>query len=334
MGLVIHSYWRRWQGDYSSIAWPAFRTPLDVLDHVRGLGISSLQTTTAGWTVEMAQEVRRSCESYGLGLEGSVRLPDSDADLPRFESELRHGKEAGARVFRSYLGGRRYEDFSTLQGFQDYSARCWRSFQLAEPVLRRHRLRLGVENHKDFHGAELAAMLAKLASEHLGACIDLGNNLALLEDPAETISALAPYAVTTHIKDMAVQEYEEGFLMSEVPLGEGILDLPAILKVINAANPDIIHHLEMITRDPLRIPCLAESYWPTFPDKPAEHLARTLRLVRTKKAAKLPHVTGRSMDDALAYEEQNILHCLRHAGEHLGFDHIQVRKASDEKEER
>ena len=37
----------------------------------------------------------------------------------------------------------------------------------------------------------------------------------------EVVEALAPRAFTTHFKDMALEEYEQGFLLSEVPLGTG-----------------------------------------------------------------------------------------------------------------
>ena len=40
----------------------------------------------------------------------------------------------------------------------------------------------------------------------------------------------------------------------------------------------------MITRDPLKVPCLTEGYWVTFPDLPGRHLAHTLSLVREPPA--------------------------------------------------
>ncbi|MBE7494625.1 MAG: TIM barrel protein [Verrucomicrobiaceae bacterium] len=334
LGVVIHSYSKRWQGRYSSIQQPPFTTALDVLDHLRGLGAGSLQISVAGWSDEMAGRVRDTRESYGMRLEGSITLPKTEADVPRFERELRLGKEAGAVIYRSALGGRRYEQFSTREQFRSWKEAAWRSMQLAEPAARRQRVRIGVENHKDFHAPELVELLTRLSSEHIGCTIDTGNSIALLEEPLAVVEALAPFVVTTHIKDMAVQEYEHGFLLSEVPLGEGMLDLPRLLEILEKGNPRVEHHLEMITRDPLEIPCLKERYWATFPDKPGTELARTLSMVRAKKAARLPKVTGRSIEDALAFEEENIVKSLQHAGEALGFDNVQIRRPTDEKNEK
>lgn len=330
MGIVIHSYWKRWKGKYSSLKYPPFEHALDVLDHVRDLGVGSLQTLVGGWTAEMAEKVRATCESYGITLEGSIALPKNENDVGRFENELRVGKLAGATIFRSATGGRRYELFTTVEEFQHFKEAAFRSMQLAEPVARRLRVRLGIENHKDFQAAELAEMLGKISSPHLGACVDTGNSIALLEDPVQVVETLAPYAVTTHIKDMAVQETPVGFLLSEVPLGQGMLDLPRLFALFEKHNPEIGYHLEMITRDPLDIPCLKPGYWATFPTKPGTDLARTLTMVREHAAAKLPKTSGRSTEEVLAFEEENIVECLRVAGEKLGFSQAVTGKGKKE----
>lgn len=319
MGIVIHSYGKRWHGKYSNLKYPPFEHALDVLDHVRGLGVGGLQTLVGGWTSEFAGKVRATCEAYGMKLEGSITLPKNENDVGRFEQEVRIAKEAGATIFRSATGGRRYELFSSVEDFKHWKDGALKSMQLAEPVARRQKVKIGIENHKDFHSAELAEVLGRLSSPHMGACVDTGNSIALLEDPMTVVEALAPFAVTTHIKDMAVQETATGFLLAEVPLGEGILDLPRMFALFEKYNPQIDYHLEMITRDPLDIPCLKPIYWATFPDKPGTELARTLTLVRERKAEKMPKTSGLGLESALEFEENNIVECLRQANDKYGF---------------
>lgn len=332
MGIVIHSYGKRWQGKYSSLKSPPFRHALDVLDHVRSFGVGALQIMVNGWTAEFAGKVRDTRESYGMKLEGSIALPKHASDVGRFEQELRLGKEAGATIFRSATGGRRYELFSSLADFQHFKANAFKSMQLAEPIARRQRVRIGIENHKDFQAEELAELLGRLSSSHIGSCVDTGNSMALLEDPMHVVETLAPFVVTTHIKDMAVQETPTGFLLSEVPLGEGILDLPRMFALFEKANPQIDYHLEMITRDPLDIPCLKPGYWATFPNKPGTDLARMLTLVRERQAAKLPKTSGLSTEAALDFEEANIVKSLRHAGDKLGLDKVVIRNEQGQEE--
>jgi hypothetical protein len=123
-------------------------------------------------------------------------------------------------------------------------------------VLRKHKVKLAVENHKDWRAPELAAVLGELSTEWVGVTLDFGNSIALLEDPMEVVRTLVPFVLSTHVKDMAVEEYPEGFRLSEVPLGQGILDLPQIVALCRKHNPNVAFSLEMITRDPLEIPCL------------------------------------------------------------------------------
>lgn len=334
MGLVVHSYGKRWMGKHSSLKFPPFENALDLMDHCRDIGVAGVQVGMDGWTSEFAGKVRGTRESYALYLEGSVTLPKSEGDVARFDKALRAGKEAGATVFRSAIGGRRYELFSRLEDFKAFKAQAWRSMQLAASVAQRHGVKIGIENHKDFESAELAEMLSRLSSENIGACIDTGNSIALLEEPMATIEALAPYAVTTHVKDMAVQEADDGFLLSEVPLGEGFLDLVAILRLISKTRPHIAFNLEMITRDPLAVPCLTEKYWATFPSKSGSQLAKTLSMVRRHAAVRLPSVSGKSTEAVLAYEEENVLKSLRYGGEKLGLPHVQTHKPIEEKDEK
>lgn len=320
LGLVVHSLWNRWQGRYSSVKRPPLTTVPELLDHCLELGCGGLQTTVADWTAETADAVRRQVETHALYLEGSIELPRDRADVGRFERELKRAREAGAQVFRSYLGGRRYEEHRSLESFKRYQDRAWDRLTLAEPLLRRHDARLGVENHKDFRAGELAELLGRLGSAHVGCCFDFGNNLALLETPQETLAALSPWLVTTHVKDMAVQTDASGFQMAEVPLGKGLLDLTGLLQACLRANPRVTFNLEMITRDPLRIPCLEESYWAALNDVGGADLAALLRLVRDHDAGRLPEIGSRSLEAVCQWEEEQNLACARHAFTELGLE--------------
>jgi sugar phosphate isomerase/epimerase len=150
--------------------------------------------------------------------------------------------------------------------------------------------------------------------------VDTGNNISLLEDPMEVIQTLAPWAYSVHLKDMAVEEYEEGFLLSEVPFGEGVLDLKKVVAVLRQARPEVRFNVEMITRDPLRVPCLTPKYWATFENLPGRHLARTLTWVRRNKPPQpLPRVSGLAPERQRELEEENVRKCLAYAGKQLGM---------------
>jgi sugar phosphate isomerase/epimerase len=186
-------------------------------------------------------------------------------------------------------------------------------------VVERRRVRLAVENHKDQRIDERIALYRRLDCEFIGACVDTGNSFALLDDPYGAIEALAPYAFTVHLKDQAVREYDEGFLLGDIPLGQGCFDLRRMVAALRRAQPEIRFALELITRDPLKVPCLTERYWATMPDVPAADLARSLRLVREKPAKELQQVGTLALEQQVALEDTNITASLAYAREQLGL---------------
>src|ERR1019366_10120073 len=133
--------------------------------------------------------------------------------------------------------------------------------------------------------------------------------------PQETLENLLPYTFACHIKDMAVEPYEEGFLLSEVPLGEGFLDIKGMVATLQKKDPNMAFDLEMIVRDPLRIPVFTDKYWVTFDDSysplPGRDLAKILGIVRKNPPKKpLPRVTGLSPEAAAKLQDDNNLKCI------------------------
>jgi sugar phosphate isomerase/epimerase len=205
------------------------------------------------------------------------------------------------------LSGRRYEAFGTLAEFHRFAETSTHSLKLAAGVVAREGIRLAVENHKDWRADELLRVLKDVGNEHVGVCLDTGNSIALLEDPMEVVEALAPLTFTTHFKDMALEEYKQGFLLAEVPLGTGVLDLPRVIRLVRRARPEVRLNLEMITRDPLKVPCLTDGYWATFDKLPGKDVARALALVRGHPPARpLPRISQLAREAQLQAEENNV----------------------------
>jgi sugar phosphate isomerase/epimerase len=321
MGIVVHSYWARWNSKTASDQYPSFTNALQLLRHCKEIGAGGIQVTLNDWTDDFTKKMRDEREKLGLYLEGSIGLPKTEADVPRFEAQLLYAKEAGAKILRTVcMSGRRYENFHSQAEFQQFKMGAISSLRLAEPIVRKHQIKLAIENHKDWRASEMVVLIKLIQSEWIGVTLDFGNNISLLENPMEVISTLAPYSFSTHVKDMGVQEYEKGFLLSEVPLGQGIVDLPAAVALCKKSNPLITFNLEMITRDPLKIPCLDSAYYETMGDISSSALAKTLAMVREKKfAGKLPQTSSLSGEQALALEEKNIVDCLAFSKSSLGL---------------
>ena len=298
--------------------------PVDLIDLAHSLGLGVVETRLTANDVEAVKSMRQKVETFGMRLILDTPLPRAENDVQRFDAAVAACKNAGAISLHAALTQRRYEEFDTFDAFKARFEACQKQVMLAEPVLRKHRMRLGIENHKGWRAAEQAAWMKRLNSEWVGVHFDFGNNMSLCEDPEDTFSHLAPYAVAAHIKDMAVQPYEDGFLLSEVPLGEGILDLSKWVNTLRAKNAAFVFDLETITRDPLKIPIFTRKYWATFDDSysplPGRDVARTWDIVRKNPPkSPLPRTTGLSVADQAKLEDENNRKSIDYARAKLGL---------------
>lgn len=268
---------------------------------------------------DWARKTRRMKEELGMYLEIQTFLPGKDPAV--FEHAVQVAKEAGATSLRVVcLLGRRYEMFDQLEDWRVAVAGFHRQIRAAVPIVEKYRMPLGIENHKDWLVDQQVALMKQYSSEYLGVCLDTGNNLSLLDDPMETVDKLARYTFNVHLKDMAVEEYGKGFLMSEIPLGEGILDLKRIVGAVRRAKPNVFFSLEMITRDPLEIPCLTDKYWATFEGRSGIYLARALSMVRKNKPREpLRRITGLTPEARLKLEFELVDRSITYAREQLGL---------------
>ncbi|MEZ6064050.1 MAG: TIM barrel protein [Planctomycetaceae bacterium] len=294
--------------------------PLTFLKHCHTLGAGGMQAQLRSLTLERVGELRDYAAKHSLYIEAIVSPPDSPDDLDRFDSEIRTAAAAGALAARTVvMPGRRYERFQTLAEFVQFEAKAQRMLELAAPIVERHRLPLAVENHKDQRNNERIALMEHIDSEFVGICVDTGNSFALAEDPLRTIEAFAPWAKSVHIKDQALLPYDDGFLLGDIPLGQGSFDLPAMVRILREAKPDIRFTLELITRDALKVPCLTKAYKATMPDLPAEDVERTMKYVREHQVSAVQQVSSLSPVEQLALEDSNIAASLKYAGEQLSL---------------
>lgn len=121
---------------------------------------------------------------------------------------------------------------------------------------------LAYENHIDYTSDEISFLIEKVDSESLKVNFDTGNALRMFEDPAEASKKLAAYTVATHIKDLSPIRYnkfygtrgtpKDWFFWASVPVGDGIIDIPAIAEVLHDSGYEGVYAVE--------IDCLKEGY--------------------------------------------------------------------------
>jgi len=304
---ALGHYFRRLRGGAEGRGAP---DPVATVDYVAGLGGGGVQMSIPPDTD--IGKLRKALDRHGMFFEGDIRLIAKPGDdTADFEKGLRMYKALGAPCVRTVcFVGRRYENFTTLQQYKDWRDNALKVLDVCVPVADKVGIPLAMENHKDRVVDEEVEVLKRYSSPNFGALVDFGNNISMCDDPVAVIHKLAPYVKSCHMKNMAVQDYEDGFLLSEVLFEDGFLDIPALWKVLKAANPGLQPMHELITRDPLRVPVLTDKYWATWPDRGGEYLARTLRLVRDNASRKpLPVVSILAPEQQFAAEESNNIRC-------------------------
>jgi sugar phosphate isomerase/epimerase len=298
--------------------------PFDLVEHCHGLGVAGVETRLSAIDAESVRKFRQKLEAYEMRAVLNAPLPRDESGVAAFDAAVKACKEAGAYALHAAMTGRRYEDLNSLDAFKQSFQQNQKSVALAEPILRKHRMPLAIENHKGWRSGEQAAWLKRVGSEWVGVCFDFGNNLSLCEDPADTLKNLAPLTIFSHIKDMGVEQYEDGFLLSEVLFGQGVVNLRNMIDTLRTKDPNMLFCLEMITRDPLKIPVFTDKYWSTFDDTysplPGRDLARVLNIVRRNPPKNpLPRITGLSPEAQVKFEQENNIKCIAYAREHLAL---------------
>jgi sugar phosphate isomerase/epimerase len=320
LGLVVYNCGirRKWMQQQDA-TFELFE-PLTFLRHCQSLGAGGMQANLGVMPADAIRQLRDFAEQHELFIDAIISPPKSVADITRFEAEVRTAAEVDVQAARTVImPGRRYEQFKSLDQFREAEANGRRMLELAAPIVTKHRVRLAVENHKDQRINERIALFKHLDCEFIGACLDTGNSFALLDGAYEPIQALAPYTFTVHLKDQALGEYDDGFLLGDIPLGQGSFDLKRMVETIRKVRPRVRFALELITRDALKVPCLTEDYWTTMPDVPGRDLARTLQFVRKHESGSLQKVSKLPLEKQVALEDANVAASLKYAREELSL---------------
>ena len=115
----------------------------------------------------------------------------------------------------------------------------------------------------------------------MGAVVDTGNPIWVVEHPEVTMEVLGPYALTTHCRDTVIWEHPRGCAAQWTALGEGNVDMVRIAALHKQLCPATPLLLEIITgRPPQVLPYYEKDWWKWFPKMPASEFARFAALAK------------------------------------------------------
>jgi len=100
-------------------------------------------------------------------------------------------------------------------------------------------IRVADENHIDFTAEEMLSLIKAVNSPYFGINFDTGNFMRVLDDPIKGMQKLAPYTLSTHVKDLKPNRQaavDDWFFFSSTPVGDGLVDNQRLAQLLNDAS--------------------------------------------------------------------------------------------------
>jgi len=230
--------------------------------------------------------VREAAQRLGLELEIGMRsiCPSSrlfDPSQGAAEQQLARMIEAagivGSPIVRAVMGDRfdRRSDVP-LESHIESTIRVLRAVRSRAMDTG---IRIAMENHGgDLRASELKMLIEEAGTDFVGACLDSGNMPMALDVPLAGLDLLAPYALTSHVRDSQIWRTPQGVAVRWAPLGEGNVGMREYLRRFVELCPGRALTIEMIRIEPRHLDCLTPEFWSAFGNVSGEELARYLAL--------------------------------------------------------
>jgi sugar phosphate isomerase/epimerase len=215
----------------------------------------------------------------------------------------------GARTLRLTLSGILEGDRRTvgLAGWEQIREDAIRRLRELRPLAEKHGVALAIENHQDADSDDLLALCEAVGGDHIGVNLDTGNPLAVGEGPVEFAARIAPWLKNTHLKDYRMVHTPTGYRLVRCPVGDGVIDFPALFRIFQESAPDATCSIELGATRARQIRLLEEEFWEHYPTRAVTRLLPALRLLRSRglpgsEEWRTPHEREAPEAECAAYE--------------------------------
>jgi sugar phosphate isomerase/epimerase len=183
-------------------------------------------------------------------------------------------------------------------------------------------VKIAVENHAgDMQARELVGLVEAAGPEFVGVNYDSGNACWTLEDPVRSLETLAPHVLTTSLRDTMLWETPAGIVAQWTAMGEGCIDLPALVDLLETSCPGVTVHIETISGFPRQFPVRDPGFWKAFPEARAADYAAFLEAVaRGRPLEPFTPPDGVDREEAQReYQLAELTRSIRHCRDVLGL---------------
>jgi 3-oxoisoapionate decarboxylase len=266
-------------------------SPFEHLDYAAKLGANVVHFSEIRFIGSLEpdnlRKVRAHAEKLGIELELGMRsiCPTSKAfdaaqgtAEQQIERMLASAKLVGSPIVRCFLGTSNDRVGGIpIEGHIDNTIKVLRNVR--SKVIDSG-LKIAIENHAgDMQGRELKTLVDGAGKDFVGVCLDSGNPLWVLEDPHVTLEILAPYVLTSHVRDTAVWRIPEGAAVQWVRMGDGNIGIDSYVKRYVELCPGKAITLEIIVTGARKYPYFDPKFWEGYQNLRAPEFARFVALV-------------------------------------------------------
>ena len=245
VGIDNYSYHRFFGEVYPQQETPENQmTTGDFLKRAKELGVDGVSLESCfikSYDPEYLAQLKESLDGYGLdrvwawghpdGLEGGK----NKEMLTEMIEHISYAKAIGANVMRVVGSSLAFR----FEPHEPQLERLAGMFKEAVKVAEEMDIKLAVENHFDFNADEYLALIEEVGSPYFGLTFDTGNFTRMLDEPVKAMEKLGKYVYATHVKDLKITPNvpaDEWFFFSSVPVGDGYINLPVLVKMLAEHN--------------------------------------------------------------------------------------------------
>src|SRR2546425_872795 len=165
-------------------------------------------------------------------------------------------------------------------------------------------LKIAIENHAgDMQAREVKSLIESAGKDFVGSCLDSGNPLWTIEDPHLTLETLAPYVLTSHVRDTAVWNTPQGAAVAWTRMGDGNIGMEEYIREYAAKCPGRPLSLEVIVTGPRNFNYRDPKFWDAYRSTPAWEFARFLALAEKGTTRTAPPQVSREAAAARELED-------------------------------
>ena len=249
----------------------------ELIDYAKVLRCDSLFITDLGpfegFTSRYLKGVRNYADDRGIKLYvGSWSIcPSSVTFKKNWGSAAEHlalgirvSKALGSPAFRVILGSRK--DRMTKGGIDARIDDTVKLLKANKSIAVDADVKIAMENHAgDMHSLELVRLVEEAGKDWVGVNLDSGNAVWTLEDPMENLKNLAPYVLTTSLRDTMAWPSENGYTAAWTAMGEGLVNWKKYFAYYRKICPEAPVCIETISGFNHELKVKQDDFWRAWP---------------------------------------------------------------------